>query len=257
MSYQPEPKPRPPSGKKVNVSPAQSARPTSSRIAQPMRPAETGFRLRPLDLALIVLGILGVLAIVVVVLAANSSSTSSAPPASGANSGQTAANSGQSANPLTVGQLAPDFTLTSTDGSMVSLSQFKGKVVLIEFMAPWCPHCQQDSVTLNQVYDNYAGKNVQMLAVSASPYGRNHESNGQATGDNTPINMGDLTWFHDTFHLKYPLLFDPTANVGEQAYGVQSYPTIYVLDGKDVILSEPDYPATYAAISTALDQALK
>ncbi|MGI8588713.1 MAG: peroxiredoxin family protein [Chloroflexia bacterium] len=251
MSYQPEPKPDPPSGKKVNVSPAQSARPTSSRIAQPMRPAETGFRLRPLDLALIALTLLAVAA-VAIVFVTYSNGTSSAPPAAGANSGQTAANSGQSTNPLTVGQLAPDFTLTSTDGSMVSLSQFKGKVVLLEFMAPWCPHCQQDSVTLNQVYDNYAGKNVQMLGVSASPYGRNHES-----GDNSPINMGDLTWFHDTFHLKYPLLFDPTANVGEQAYGVQSYPTIYVLDGKDVILAEPDYPVTYAAISTALDQALK
>ncbi len=253
MSYQPEPKPGPP-GKKVNVSPAQSARPTSSRIAQPMRPAETGFRLRPLDLALIALTVLAVaaIAIVFVTYSNGASRPPAAAPAPGDNGGQTAANSGQGTNPLTVGQLAPDFTLTSTDGSMVGLSQFKGKVVLLEFMAPWCPHCQKDSVTLNQVYDDYVGKNVQLLGVSASPYGRNHES-----GDNTPINMGDLTWFHDTFHLKYPLLFDPTANVGEQSYGVQSYPTIYVLDRKDVILAEPDYPVTYAAISTALDQALK
>ncbi len=76
---------------------------------------------------------------------------------------------------MAIGETAPDFTLPSADGKAYSLSQFKGKVVLLELFAPWCPHCQGDAPLFNEVYEKYKDKGVQVLAVSASPYGRNYE----------------------------------------------------------------------------------
>src|SRR5205085_9235550 len=92
------------------------------------------------------------------------------------------------------------------------LSSFRGKSpVFMEFMAPWCPHCQNDSVMFNQVYDDYVGKgkNLQMLGVSAHPYGRDYEDKNGDLNTWTPTSMDDLNWFRATFHVKYPLLLDP------------------------------------------------
>ncbi len=65
-----------------------------------------------------------------------------------------------------VGKAAPDFTLKDTSGKTVSFSQFKGKPVLIEFWATWCPYCLEVLPGVQKIYKEYSSKGVEVVAVS-------------------------------------------------------------------------------------------
>jgi peroxiredoxin len=133
--------------------------------------------------------------------------------------------------PLAPGKRAPDFkNLPAAGGGTGGLSGYGGKVILLEFFAPWCPHCRNEVSTLNQIAQTYSNQGVQVLSVSASPYGYNYED----TGDTTQIKMADVQKFVTTFHVSYPALLDTSLRVGN-AYGVAGYPTIYVIDRNGVV----------------------
>ncbi|NNM60877.1 MAG: TlpA family protein disulfide reductase [Steroidobacteraceae bacterium] len=61
---------------------------------------------------------------------------------------------------------APPFTLTTPTGQKVSLSQFKGQVVMVNFWATWCGPCQQEMPLLNQIYQQYAPAGFTLLGVN-------------------------------------------------------------------------------------------
>jgi peroxiredoxin len=66
-----------------------------------------------------------------------------------------------------VGDAAPEITLTSTDGTTVhKLSDLKGKVVVLQFWASWCPYCRQDNPKLVALYNKYKDKGLEVYSVS-------------------------------------------------------------------------------------------
>lgn len=67
------------------------------------------------------------------------------------------------------GKLAPNFTLKSIDGREVSLKDFKGKVVLINFWATWCPPCREELPLFQEVYEKYKDKGFVILAINTDP----------------------------------------------------------------------------------------
>jgi peroxiredoxin len=215
---------------------------------QPAKQQSIG--LKPLDIGLLILGV----AVVVGVMFWALSGQNSAPTLTNGTAAQPQ-NSGQidPNNPpqLAVGAVAPDFDLPGVDGKNYKLSDFRGKVVLLEFMAPWCPHCQADAPIFNQVATNFQGQDVQVLAVSATP--DNKDRNG-------PISMADMTWFRDQFSVNYPMLFDqPLA--AAKAYQVYYYPTVYLVDkeGKiaKFILSETNNPISVERLTTEINSVLQ
>lgn len=67
---------------------------------------------------------------------------------------------------LQVGAVAPDFTLPDVDGNPVSLSGLRGKYVLIDFWASWCPDCRKENPNLVAAWQKYKDKNFTILGVS-------------------------------------------------------------------------------------------
>ncbi len=65
------------------------------------------------------------------------------------------------------GEKATDFTLKSLDGENVSLSDFKGKVVLVNFWATWCAPCLKEMPKLNEMQAELGDKGLQILSISA------------------------------------------------------------------------------------------
>lgn len=69
------------------------------------------------------------------------------------------------AGPLSSGP-APDFTLTGFDGSTLTLSELRGKVVIINFWASWCPPCRQEAPYLEETWRKYKDQGVIFIGVN-------------------------------------------------------------------------------------------
>jgi peroxiredoxin len=236
---------------------------------QPQR----GFKLRNSDIAFLFVGLVIVAGLVWLVLSSANSgttpttgTTAGAPPAvtngSASGNGQatpaqgsggTSSNAGkpmEQTTPLAAGQVAPDFSLPDTNGTTYTLSQYKGKTVVLEFFATWCPHCQNDAPMMNKLNADYKDKGVVMLGVNGSQFGRNYESK-----DTSPVTIDDIKWFRDSFTVTFPLLFDPNVTAGLN-YGIKGYPTVFMIDKNGVIASQPPYPFAYTDLTAALDKAI-
>jgi peroxiredoxin len=115
----------------------------------------------------------------------------------------------------TVGSLAPDFALQSVSGKTVSLSDHRGKVVLINFWATWCPPCRQEMPHIQERYALYSPDFV-VLSVN----------NGETAVE--------VESFVESFGLTFDPLLDPGADVSI-LYQITGYPTSVFVDREGVI----------------------
>lgn len=111
------------------------------------------------------------------------------------------------------GDEAPDFTLSDLNGSDVRLSDLRGKVVLIEFWATWCPPCRESIPAMNEIYKRYNEKGLVILGISVDK--------GQNVAE-------DLRAFVREYSILYPVLID-SKNINN-LYGVYSIPTTFLID---------------------------
>ena len=112
--------------------------------------------------------------------------------------------------PLTA---APDFTLEDMDGKSYALHDFRGKVVLVNFWATWCPPCRKEMPALEALYKKLGDESFTVLAV-----------NQWEDPDHVFAYTGELNVFPT-----FPILFDPESNISE-AYGVKGLPTSFLID---------------------------
>lgn len=155
---------------------------------------------------------------------------------------------------LSTGTRAPNFTLPTADGKRYTLSAFRGKPVLLEFFAVWCPHCQRESTVLNQIDRQFEPRGLQTLAILANPYGKNYDNSGG--NDLSIATKSDIAWFEQTFGVTHPTLIDPTFTT-VNAYNAGSYPTIYVLDKQGIIRYANSGEQPYATLAQAITTASK
>lgn len=126
------------------------------------------------------------------------------------------------------GDAAPDFGLESISGDKVRLSELRGKVVLVNFWASWCPPCREEIPSLFSLNAALSGKNFRMLAVAIDEGGRETIEN----------------FFRKT-GVSLPALFDPGGHVGK-LYGITGVPETFVIDKRGTIRKKIVGPVDWA-----------
>ena len=106
---------------------------------------------------------------------------------------------------------APAFTLASRSGQDVSLSQYKGNVVMINFWASWCGPCRQEMPLLESIYKKYNRMGFTMLGVNVEP-------NSNAANE----------WLKAT-PVSFPILYDRDSKVSK-LYDVAGMPSTVIID---------------------------
>ncbi|MDA8431869.1 MAG: TlpA disulfide reductase family protein [Nitrospiraceae bacterium] len=136
---------------------------------------------------------------------------------------------------------APNFVLHDVQGKEVTLSGLRGKVVLLEFWATWCPPCRATIPELIAIQEKYASKGLIVLGVSLDE------------GENVP---GKLASFARENKINYQLLIGNEET--ERAYNVTSIPMTFLIDRQgNVITSYLGYVDDLAAaVSQKLEKAI-
>ncbi len=126
------------------------------------------------------------------------------------------------AKPLSIGHHAPDFTITSIDGKQVKLSDYKGKVVMVDFWASWCVPCRQENPNVLKQYQKFHAKGFSVLGVSLDK---------DKAAWQKAVNDDHLEWTQ-TSDLKS---FEGQA---EQLYQIQAIPSNFIIDPQGNIIAK-------------------
>lgn len=128
----------------------------------------------------------------------------------------------QPATKFQVGQAVPEISLPTPSGETMSLSELRGKVVLIDFWASWCRPCRAENPNVVRMYNKYKGKGFEIFGVSLD---RTKDAWVQA------IEQDKLTWHHVS-----DLQF--WGSEAAQAYGVNAIPYTVLLDKQGKVIAE-------------------
>jgi thiol-disulfide isomerase/thioredoxin len=144
--------------------------------------------------------------------------------------------------PVEPARAAPSFTLKDIDGKTHTLAGYRGKVVLVNFWATWCPPCRAEMPSIEKLYTSMKGKPFVVLALDQ----------GESV-DNLFAFMGQLSP-SPTF----PVLLDAKSRTAH-AFGVMGIPSTYLIDKQGRIVAQAiggrDYDS--AAMRTLLDRLMK
>ncbi len=112
----------------------------------------------------------------------------------------------------TPAQPAKDFQITTANNRPLSLAEFRGKVVFLNFWATWCKPCEEEMPGMERLYSMYKGKGLVVLAVSADAEG-------------APV----VNPFVKKHNLTFPVGLDPKMTVAG-LYGVWALPSTFIID---------------------------
>ena len=118
---------------------------------------------------------------------------------------------------VTVGSKVPDVKVVRSDGKYVSLASFKGKVVLINFWATWCPPCVREMPELNKLYKKFKKDGLVILPIA-----------------NPRDSVERVKAFFKYVGIDFPYYVDENFTA-TRLFGVRALPTTFVVDRKGVV----------------------
>jgi len=134
---------------------------------------------------------------------------------------------------LAVGKIAPSFTLNNLNGEEVSLSDYEGKIVLINFWATWCGYCDKEMPDLQRLHEE--NEDLVVLAVDV------RESKQEVQS------------YIDKGNYDFPVLLDENGEASI-TYLVSAFPTSYFVDEKGILLGAVQGMMTYDKMNSILEQ---
>jgi len=120
--------------------------------------------------------------------------------------------------PLTVGKDAPDFSLPNLDDKTVKLSDYRGKVVFLNFWATWCNACREEMPSMEVLYKNFERDGLVILAVSIDRV----------------TTKKDIPPFVKGLSLTFPVLVDSWGQT-DKRYKLMGVPETYIIDQQGVL----------------------
>jgi peroxiredoxin len=121
---------------------------------------------------------------------------------------------------VAVGRPAPGFSIAGLDGRLVSLSDYRGKVVVVNVWATWCPPCVDEMPSLEKLYRELKDENFALLAVSI-------DSEGTAA----------VVPFMKKHGLTFTVLMDSQATV-QNSYKITGVPETFIIDKKGILVKK-------------------
>lgn len=113
---------------------------------------------------------------------------------------------------LEVGYLAPDFALPDLEGKVRRLSDYRGKVVLLNFWSTWCKPCREEMPSMQRAFERHNRHGFEIVAVSLNVEGK-------------PV----VEEFVQEFDLTFTVLLDPKKRTG-RLYRIYALPTSFLVD---------------------------
>ena len=123
---------------------------------------------------------------------------------------------------------APDFTLPGLNGELISLSEFKGNVVLINIWATWCPPCVYEMPSMEKLHQQFKNEKFKILAISIDSQGAKA-----------------VAPFMKNHNLTFQALIDPAGTI-RTSYGVNSIPQSFIIDKQGHLLKKIIGPIDWA-----------
>ena len=117
--------------------------------------------------------------------------------------------------------LAPDFNLLSMEDSKIKLSDLRGKPVILNFWASWCPPCRAEMPAFQKAWQEYGDTDLIILAVNAT-----HQDS-----------LSDIEIFIDQHHLEFPILLDKSDNFFTPNVD-RAHQTTFIINREGIIIKE-------------------
>jgi len=128
--------------------------------------------------------------------------------------------------PIITGAEAPDFTVSDLSGAERRLSDYRGRVVLVNIWATWCAPCRDEMPSMQRLYEALEGTDFEILAVSIDARAGENDEGGRPGGD--------LRAFADELGLTFPILHDPAGTI-QRTYQTTGVPETFLV-GRDGII---------------------
>lgn len=133
---------------------------------------------------------------------------------------------------LQMGQVAPDFSFPDLGGRKVRLSSLRGRVVLLNIWATWCPTCIEEMPSLQKLHESFQDRDLAVVSVSIDVLGEQV-----------------VAPFMKKYGLSFPALLDPRGEI-KKAYATTGVPESFIIDRQGVVVHKVIGPRNWIEPTT-------